>query len=152
MYAQERKVQIMDIAFIHNYDAEFSMVMKIRNDVFGREQGAIVEEEIDVYDNDKSTIYMLIYDEMDAVATGRIAITPKGYKIGRIAVSKSQRGRGIGAVLVNGLCEKANEMGAKHIFVDAQLHAIPFYEKLGFAPTGESEIVDRGIVHLPMRK
>lgn len=138
--------------FFHNNDQGFAMVKQIRYTVFEMEQGAIEEQEIDSYDADPNTVYALIYDDKNAVATGRIALTPKGYKIGRIAVLKSQRGKGTGALLVNSLCEKACQMGAEFILVDAQLHAVPFYEKLGFAPTGEAEIVDRGIVHLPMRK
>lgn len=142
----------MKIEFVGRDSKEFEAIMHIRNTVFEKEQGAAAEEEIDIYDNDNSTVYALIYDDKFPVATGRIAITPKGYKIGRIAVIKNQRGKGLGGILVNALCDKAYEMGADSILVDAQLHAVPFYEKLGFSPTGEPEITDRGIIHLPMIK
>ena len=142
----------MKTVFIRNTSPEFEPVMRIRNTVFEIEQGAIAEEELDSYDGDFETLYALIYDGNEPVATGRIAHTSKGLKIGRIAVLKEQRGRGTGALLVNALCDKASSYGAEFILVDAQLHAVPFYEKLGFSPTGESEITDRGIIHLPMRK
>jgi predicted GNAT family N-acyltransferase len=133
-------------------DSEFAQVMDIRTTVFENEQGAIASEEIDCYDSDSNTVYALVYDGEKPVATGRIAKTPKGFKIGRIAVLKNQRGKGTGKVLVTFLCDEAFEMGASIIFVDAQLHAVEFYKKLGFEPTGDEKIIDRGIEHLPMRK
>lgn len=142
----------MKIIFIQSNDEKIDLVMKIRNTVFEKEQGAIESEEIDCYDNDLSTLYALAFDGENAVATGRLAHTQNGFKIGRIAVLKSQRGKGTGAFLVNALCEKCVELGADRIFVDSQLHAIKFYEKLGFVPTGDDEIIDRGIKHLPMVK
>lgn len=142
----------MKTVFINHTSPEFKDVMYIRNTVFEKEQGAIAEEELDCYDADDKTVYTLLYENDKPVATGRIACTPYGFKIGRIAVLKSQRGRGTGAVLVKTLCDKAMELGAEFVLVDAQLHAVPFYEKLGFSPTGEREITDRGIIHLPMRK
>ena len=140
----------MEMFFISNENEKFNNVMQIRNTVFELEQGAIEEEELDIYDKSENTLYLLIYDGDKPCATGRIAKTDKGFKIGRIAVVKSQRGRGTGRILVDALCKKAYELGAEKLYVDAQLHAVEFYQKLGFIPTGENEITDRGIRHLPM--
>lgn len=142
----------MKILCFDKNDDKFNIAMNIRNTVFELEQGAIAEEEIDKYDLSDKTVYLLIYDDNEPCATGRIAFTDKGVKIGRIAVLKSQRGKGTGKYLVEQLCDKAVELGAKEIFVDSQLHAVGFYEHLGFEKTGESEITDRGIRHLPMIK
>lgn len=142
----------MKILCFDKNDDKFNIAMNIRNTVFELEQGAITEEEIDKYDLSDKTVYLLIYDDNEPCATGRIAFTDKGVKIGRIAVLKSQRGKGTGKYLVEQLCDKAVELGAKEIFVDSQLHAVGFYEHLGFEKTGESEITDRGIRHLPMIK
>lgn len=142
----------MDKFYIDRTDEKFNIVMQIRNEVFEKEQGAIASQEIDLYDESDKTIYLLLYDGDSAVATGRIAFTDSGVKIGRIAVVSSQRGKGVGAVLVSSLCEKAQNMGAKFVLVDAQLHAIKFYEKLGFKSLEKPEIIDRGIRHLPMVK
>lgn len=142
----------MNIKFIKASDPEFESVMLIRNTVFEQEQGAVLEQEIDEYDKSDKTIYALLYDVNEPAATGRIAQTPTGFKIGRIAVMKSYRGRGLGAVLVDTLCDKARDMGASDIYVDAQLHAVEFYKKLGFSVISDTEITDRGLRHLPMRK
>lgn len=142
----------MTIEYLDFNDKKFDIVKKIRYDVFEAEQGAILTEELDEYDHSSDTVYLLLLDGDKALATGRIAKAQNGFKIGRIAVVKSERGKGLGAVLVNALCDKAYEMGAEKILVDAQLHAIPFYEKLGFSIIDNKTIIDRGIEHMPMVK
>lgn len=138
------------VQFFGCSDDNFSIVKKIRNDVFEVEQGAVANEEFDEYDSSENTVYLLLFDSQEAIATGRIAITPKGFKIGRIAVSQKYRGKGIGKLLVDSLCEKAFLMGADKIFVDSQLHAVNFYKKSGFELISNDVLVDRGLKHLPM--
>ena len=84
-----------------------------------------------------------------AVATARISEIPKGLKIGRIAVLKDYRGKRYGAQIVNAVVAKSIEAGADRVYVDAQNHAVNFYEKLGFRICG-TELIDRGIAHTPM--
>ena len=91
-----------------------------------------------------------IEDNIVPVATGRIAFMPKGVKIGRIAVVCSARGTGCGAFLVKSLCQMCKKQNIHTVYVDSQLHAVGFYEKLGFRSTGEPTVIDRGIEHLPM--
>ncbi|MGN0523484.1 MAG: GNAT family N-acetyltransferase [Eubacterium sp.] len=140
----------MKIEFIDYMSADFSQVMAIRNAVFENEQGAIPEQELDEYDSSAQTVYALAFENGKAIATGRIAKIPDGFKIGRIAVTKQCRGKGVGKDLVTALCDKAIQMGAKEIYVDSQLHAVGFYEGLGFKLISNNEIIDRGIKHLPM--
>ena len=140
----------MDIRFINCNSPDFEKVLSIRNTVFEKEQGAIAAEELDSYDSLLSTEYALIYDGACAVATGRIAHTEQGVKIGRIAVLRSCRGKGVGKMLVNALCTRAEEGGADKILVDSQLHAVGFYQGMGFKKLTDKTIIDRGIVHLPM--
>lgn len=136
------------IKFIGFNDAEFEYVKAIRTEVFTEEQGANASEEFDAYD--KTAVFALLYDKDKAVATARLAQTDNGFKIGRIAVLKQYRGKGLGAVIVRAVCEKAAREGAKTVFVDAQNYAVPFYEKLGFKVIG-NQIFDRGLPHIPMR-
>lgn len=136
-----------NIKFIKFNDAEFELVKAIRTEVFTNEQGANASEEFDEYD--KTAVFALLYDKDKAVATARLAQTDNGFKIGRIAVLRQYRGKGLGAVIVRSVCEKATLEGAKTVFVDAQNYAVPFYEKLGFKVIG-SQIFDRGLPHIPM--
>ncbi len=72
-------------------------------------------------------------------------------KIGRVAVLRSARGRGIGALLMRRAIEYANKIGLDSLSLDAQLHAIGFYEQLGFSAEGP-EFLDAGILHRRMTR
>lgn len=138
------------ITFITSDSDDFQLVRDIRKSVFTVEQGADSDTEFDFYDEKgKATLYALLYDGEKAVATSRLALTEKGYKIGRIAVLKDFRGKGYGDKIVRAVIEKAFEKGAEAVFVDAQNYAVPFYEKFGFMVIG-SQIFDRGLPHMPM--
>lgn len=126
----------------------FEIVKAIRTCVFTNEQGADADSEFDSYDS--TSLFALLYDDKnEPVGTARIAKTDAGFKIGRIAILKEYRGKGFGADIVRAVTEKAFEMGADKVLVDAQNYAVPFYEKLGFKIKG-SEITDRGLPHIPM--
>ena len=140
-----------NIKFFDFRNAEFELVKRIRTTVFTDEQGANADEEFDKYDSASDSIFALLYEDEKAVATARIANTENGVKIGRIAVLKSCRGKGYGAVIVNAVTDKAFDFGAETVYVDAQNYAVPFYEKLGFRVIG-NEIMDRGLPHIPMCK
>lgn len=138
---------MIEIKFITSRDEDFSVVKKIRTAVFTNEQGADGKSEFDKYD--ETADFALLWENGKAVATARVALTEKGYKIGRIAVLKECRGKGYGAKIVKAVVKKAVEKGADKVFVDAQNYAVPFYEKLGFIVIGD-EITDRGLPHIPM--
>ncbi|MBR3148990.1 MAG: GNAT family N-acetyltransferase [Eubacterium sp.] len=130
----------------------FENVKVLRQKVFVDEQGADKSAVFDDADTEKGTMFALAFDGDCAVATGRLVRTEKGYKIGRVAVLSSKRGKGTGKALIEFLCNTADENGAQEIRVDSQLHAVPFYNKLGFEATGEDEKLDIGLTHKPMRK
>ena len=67
------------------------------------------------------------------------------------AVLQPYRGRSVGRYLVEDLIEAARQQGAAAIRVDAQVQAMPFYQKLGFVPYGE-EHPDGHIPHMYMER
>lgn len=136
-----------EIKFYLKTDPEFILVKSIRMKVFVEEQGAIGSEELDELDS--MSLFAVLYDGSSAAATARISETDKGLKIGRIAVLKEYRGRGFGKAVAAAVCRKGFDAGADRIYVDAQNHAVPFYEKLGFRICGR-ELTDRGLLHTPM--
>ncbi|MDE5964374.1 MAG: GNAT family N-acetyltransferase [Eubacterium sp.] len=137
----------MRIDFFDSSAVEFEAVKVIRSCVFTNEQGADADSEFDEYD--KTSLFALLYEDDKPVGTARIAETAEGIKIGRIAILKECRGKGYGADIVKAVTDKAFDMGADRVFVDAQNYAVPFYEKLGFKVIG-AEIIDRGLPHIPM--
>lgn len=137
----------MRIDFFDSSAAEFEIVKAIRTCVFTNEQGADADNEFDEYD--KTSLFALFYEGDKPVGTARIAETAAGIKIGRIAILKECRGKGYGADIVKAVTDRAFDMGADKVLVDAQNYAVPFYEKLGFKVIG-AEITDRGLPHIPM--
>ncbi len=70
-------------------------------------------------------------------------------KIGRVCVLRNLRGRGVGAALIRAAVEELRGLGLTRAKLGSQVHAIPFYEKLGFAAEGPV-YDDAGIPHRDM--
>lgn len=119
----------------------------IRHEVFVREQHVPIEEELD--ERDAVCVHAVAYDaDGTPVGTGRLL--PDGH-IGRMAVRRSQRGRGVGAMLLNRLVEEARRRGHAQVELAAQLHAQAFYAAHGFVTEGPV-FLDAGIDHIHMRR
>jgi predicted GNAT family N-acyltransferase len=118
----------------------------IRFTVFVEEQG--VPREIELDEHDPVCLHAVVFEDGDAVATGRLL--PDGH-IGRMAVLKAWRGRGIGAAVLNELIKAALKRGHREVALSAQVHAVPFYRAHGFVPVGE-EYLEAGIPHQAMKR
>jgi predicted GNAT family N-acyltransferase len=118
----------------------------IRFTVFCEEQGVPLEIELD--DQDAVSIHAIAYEGGQAVATGRLL--PDGH-IGRMAVLKDWRGRGIGGLMLTRLIERARQRGDREVVLSAQIHAAAFYAAHGFVAHGE-EYMEAGIRHQEMRR
>jgi predicted GNAT family N-acyltransferase len=118
----------------------------IRFTVFVEEQG--VPRDIELDEHDAVSIHVIVFEDAKAVATGRLL--PDGH-IGRMAVLKDWRGRGIGALMLKRLMNRAKERGDVEVVLSAQIHAVPFYRAHGFVPEGD-EYLEAGIRHQAMRR
>ena len=117
----------------------------IRRAVFVVEQQVPEEEEWDDFDAVSRHVLAVAGDA--PVGTGRLL--PDGH-IGRMAVLKSWRGRGVGRALLAALLALARQLQFEEVVLHAQTHAIPFYEKQGFTAHGP-EFMEAGIAHRVMR-
>lgn len=126
---------------------------QIRFTVFVREQGVPPEIELDTFDPDTTQcIHAAARDEDgNIIATGRLILDKPIPRIGRMAVLKAWRGTGVGAALLDMLCQEVKRHGFAQVLVHAQTHAAPFYFKRGFLSHG-SEFAEAGIPHLEMRR
>ena len=125
--------------------------LSVRRRVFIVEQHVPEAEEIDVYDADPATVYacrhVIVRLEGRPVATGRLLLAePDGLHIGRVAVLAEHRRRGIGRAVMRALHDLARFRNARSVTLAAQLHAIPFYERLGYVARGPV-FLDAGIEH-----
>lgn len=112
-------------------DENIEDVMKIRKDVFCTEQG--IKEEYEYDEFDKEAYHLLMLEDGKAVATGRFLLEENNVHFGRIAVIKEERKNGYGKKIVEEMIRKAKETDKEKITIVAQSHAVPFYEKSGFA-------------------
>jgi predicted GNAT family N-acyltransferase len=119
---------------------------RIRFAVFVEEQRVPREIELDAHD--AQCVHALARLDGRAVATGRLL--PDGH-IGRMAVLKEFRGRGLGSRILVRLMERARERGDREVVLSAQVHAMPFYARHGFAPAGDV-YEEAGIPHRDMRR
>jgi predicted GNAT family N-acyltransferase len=122
-----------------------SQAGEVRERVFVREQGVPHDMEYDV--DDPVSLHVLARGPDDhPIGTGRLV--PDGH-IGRLAVLPEWRGKGVGTALLSRLIEAARGHGAKDLALNAQVTAIGFYERFGFATRGEV-FVEAGIPHVAM--
>lgn len=117
----------------------------IREAVFIQEQQIAPEDEWDA--QDAVALHFVVYIAKQAIATARLL---ENHSIGRVAVLKSQRGLGVGRVLMQHIIQMAKQQQRPWVKLSAQEHAIPFYQSLGFQVEGESYL-DCGIAHVDMR-
>lgn len=127
----------------------------IREIAFIEEQRIAPEVERD--DADETAFHVLAYEHGHAVGTGRLVLLtapPEGEsgsfgRIGRIAVMKSSRGKGLGRQILGALEEEAARRGLDAVTLHAQVWLRGFYEKAGYAAVGES-FEEAGMPHIRM--
>lgn len=132
--------------------AALAAALAVRFAVFVTEQHVPVDEEIDEHDRtDAGARHALVRDDAGAVlAAGRyFRLDDRSVQIGRMAVHAEHRGRGVGRVLLAALISDARERGYRRAALNAQDHAVGFYAKAGFTPSGAT-LVECDILHQPM--
>jgi predicted GNAT family N-acyltransferase len=130
-----------------DYERDVAMLRAIREPVFVQEQNVPLDMEWDELDPLSRHVLALDADGQP-IGTGRL--TPE-QRIGRMAVLPDWRGRGIGEAMLRRLVDIARELGYADIELHAQVSAIGFYERNGFAAYGE-EFEEAGIQHRHMRR
>jgi YbgC/YbaW family acyl-CoA thioester hydrolase len=123
----------------------------LRFEVFVEEQKVPMAMEADAAD--AGAVHAVARNRFGlTLATGRMLQAAPGVaRIGRMAVSKSLRGGGIGAQVLDALLQAARERGDRQVLLHAQLSAVPFYLRAGFAFNGP-EFEEAGIAHIEMSK
>lgn len=121
-------------------DAKF-----IRKQVFIIEQNIPEEEEWD--DQDMISDHFVVYDQDQPIATARLL---QNNSVGRVAVLKTYRGQGIGRMIMLEIIRQAHQQDRTFLQLSSQVHAISFYEKLGFSIQGDA-YDECGIPHIKMQ-
>lgn len=125
-------------------------VLKLRQEIFVIEQKCIYDD-IDGLDPDSE--HLLLF-KPDNNLIGYLRIVPAGikfeeYSLGRIAIDKSYRRKGLGKNLVMKGVEIVSEAGVQSIRIEAQAHLEKFYTDIGFKTVSDVYEVDE-IPHIQM--
>ncbi len=116
----------------------------IRELVFISEQNIPEQDEWD--DQDAISQHFVVYDHNQPIATARLLANNS---VGRVAVLKTYRGQGIGRLIMLQIIAYAQAQKRPSLQLSSQVHAISFYEKLGFSIQGD-EYDECGIPHIEM--
>ena len=122
--------------------------MQIRTEVFVYEQGFVDYPD----ETDLVALHFVGYIDTLPVATCRTFADSDGdYILGRFAVLKAHRGKGLGSLLLGAVCDSLRERGVPCLKLHSQYPAKDFYEKNGFEVCGEPEY-EQNALHVWMKK
>ncbi len=125
--------------------------LKVRDEVFVREQKVPAALEHDGFDEE--ALHILAFDTTTKEPVGTARVLDKGNgvaKVGRVAVLAAYRGHGVGTAIMQAVLKTTRELEFASLVLDSQVPVIPFYEALGFVAEGEI-FPDAGIPHRHMR-
>jgi len=128
-----------------DWPRERDAIMALRTAVFVNEQHVPIDEEYDGRDDDSLHV-VAETGAGEVIGTGRLL--PEG-RIGRMAVARSWRARGVGRQLLEALVAQARGRRFDRVELHAQVPAIGFYERSGFRAEGPV-FDDAGIPHRTM--
>ena len=134
----ERKIGEIDVFTLYQ-------LLRLRVDIFVAEQGCAYPE-LDGRDIDPDTRHIWIDGSGGPVAYLRVLAEPVGgHRIGRVATTFAQRGRGFAGALIDYVLQTT----PGQLVLDAQAYLEAWYLKRGFHTAGEP-FLEAGILHVPM--
>ena len=131
---------------------ELYQILRLRSEVFVVEQDCVYQ---DLDNKDQISVHIFIKEKNEIVAYTRIFKSGDYYKnpsIGRVVVSKKNRGKELGKKIMRSSIDYIQEnLKGDKIELSAQKYLDKFYKDLGFYKIGEDYLED-GIPHQRMIK
>jgi len=130
-------------------EEEIAAHFSIRKNVFVQEQAIFRDSDEDEFD--KQAIPLIC--RVDGHVAGTVRVYPVSGSTwvgGRLAVLKEFRAFGIGSLLVKAAVETVKEQGCTEFLAHIQPQNVRLFKKLGWLPTGNTEIVN-DLMHHEMR-
>lgn len=127
---------------------ELYEILRVRAEVFVVEQNCIYQ---DLDGIDQRSLHVFYEEEGKILSYLRIYAKSEGcVQIGRVLSTKRNAGLGY-QVMESGIAVVKEKKLAAKIYIEAQVYAIGFYEKLGFSVISE-EFLEDGIPHVKMMR
>lgn len=130
-----------------DYGRDADALHGVRTVVFVDEQQVPAALERDASD---AAGWHVLARSADGTPVGAGRLTPHG-TLGRMAVLRDWRGRGVGDALLLALVQQARALGWAQVRLNAQAGALDFYVRHGFVPTGP-RFIEAGIDHQAMHR
>ena len=131
-------------------ESEMELAVAVRFRVFVSEQSIPLEEELDEADA-TATHAIAMHGDL-AVGAGRLVLRENGYaQIGRMAVDKEWRRKGVGGLILGFLEASARAQGSTQSLLHAQEYVKGFYAAHGYREHGDV-FLEVDIPHVEMRK
>lgn len=131
---------------------ELYQILRLRSEVFVVEQDCVYQ---DLDNKDQISVHIFIKDKNEIVAYTRIFKSGDYYKnpsIGRVVVSKKDRGKELGKkIMISSIDYIQENLKGDKIELSAQKYLDKFYKDLDFYKIGEDYLED-GIPHQRMIK
>ena len=128
---------------------EVGEALALRERVFHDEQG--IRREADRDGRDGEALHVIAFDDGELVGTCRVILAGEVGMLGRLAVERSGRRRGIGRAVLAAAEHEALAAGARRMTLHAQVPVQRFYERSGYTPYGDV-FEEEGIAHVAMEK
>src|SRR5579884_4091468 len=111
--------------------SELDGALAVRRRVFCEEQGVPLAEEIDRRDEEAEHVLALHPHEPRVIGTLRLLYEHGTAKVGRVAVEREWRGRGIASEMLALALERARERGCLRARLSSQIAVVGLYERAG---------------------
>lgn len=145
--SSERGPAPTDRAFDELTPREAYGLWRLRQQVFVVEQNSPYPD-LDGRDLEPTTRHLTISDAEEIVACLRLLDDGAHLRIGRVAVARSHRRRGLSRVLMQAAMARIEDRPCR---LDAQTQLGGFYASYGFTIDGPAFVED-GVAHLPMSR
>lgn len=138
----QRESGVKMYRFVGMDNEMFSDVLAIRKSVFSDEQGYDVK--LDPDEVDQFATQFILYEDNVPQSIARLFQNEIGkYQIGRVATQADARGKGYGIQVMEAIISHCKlQRASSYIELHSQVHAIPFYEKVGFQTIGDVYLED----------
>jgi predicted GNAT family N-acyltransferase len=138
----------MEVRPAHS-EGEVAAALELRERVFSGEQGVSARADRD--GRDPEALHLVAVEGEHVVGTCRLVFDGTVAKLGRLAVERDRRRRGIGDAILAEAVRAARSARSASIALHAQLPARGLYARHGFVESGP-EFVEQGIPHVAMEK
>lgn len=128
---------------------EIAEALSLRERVFTEEQG--IRREADQDGRDYEATHVIAFTDGALVGTCRIVVVGDVAMLGRLAVERDDRRRGIGRAVLEAAERAALSAGARRVALHAQMPVRDFYEQGGYSAYGDV-FEEEGIEHVAMEK